>query len=858
MKSRPSLFRRLAAVIAAPALVGSGLAVVAVAAPAAAPTASAVIGQCPPGFLPGPGNTNPPWTDDNVSVYAGGDFTLSDAAAEVEGLLVVEGDATFDKSPGGLVNLGWVGVGSALAPTPGGVMLAVGGDLTVGASTRIEVGAGARDADGVLRGGQVNVGGSADPVYPSVQYELNNGGLEVGMGASAISPWSDFGTRIATSSAEWVATPTTGTASATSTDLNFAGDGSSALQVFTISAAELTGRSTVNFTGIPFTDDAAVVINVVGAQDITFNPNYFSDEGVRADDLTGTLFGRVAQRTMWNFVDATSVDFGGASQFLGSVLSPTAPFDITASMNGRVYSGDDILFHGGGNEVHNYPWNGPGGYDCIPVPTPEPDTGSLTLTKILATEGVVATDREFAGWLECVDGRVQDVFYKEGSVRAGTTVTVRGVPLGSTCTVEEDPDLALPGQDPVPPGFVWAQPVWTVNGEVVAQPQFEVQDAETAIAITATNTLLGSFSVTKQVTGPAGGYIGDRAFDVDYTCTAGAYGDDGLPLDASSASGTLAVAAGQTAVSPLFPVGTACDISEATPTTSPDDFSPSDGFQWQEPVITPAQVTIGQGDASPAAVTVTNTYTAVTGSFVIEKSLEPAGIDVDGAFTIAYACGPDGPSGVVDVVAGQTSAPISAPVGSVCTVTEPELPTAPDGWQWGEPTISGSPVSITAASAEDPLTVSVTNRLTSVVTGTGSFTIRKEVVNSGGLAYADSFSGSVVCTSGGATTTYPWTVRAGATTTATEVPVGSACTVSEDAPAAAAGGSWEAAVITPASFTVDAAGATIAVTVSNTLRPSLPASGGTVPWWAIAVGGGLVLVGAIALVLTARRRRGGD
>lgn len=130
----------------------------------------------------------------------------------------------------------------------------------------------------------------------------------------------------------------------------------------------------------------------------------------------------------------------------------------------------------------------------------------------------------------------------------------------------------------------------------------------------------------------------------------------------------------------------------------------------------------------------------------------------------------------------------------------------------------------------------------------------------GGLSFDDSFSGTVVCTADGRSA-------------ATEVPVGSSCTVTETGSANPAGGTWQSPVITPASCTVDAAGTAISVTVTNTLQPDepvtpvepdqplqpgLPGTGGTVPWWAIALGGVLVVSGASALIVAARRRRHGE
>jgi len=50
-------------------------------------------------------------------------------------------------------------------------------------------------------------------------------------------------------------------------------------------------------------------------------------------------------------------------------------------------------------------------------------------------------------------------------------------------------------------------------------------------------------------------------------------------------------------------------------------------------------------------------------------------------------------------------------VGSECTVSEPTLPVAPDGWEWGEPVIS--PASFTTE-LESPVAVTVTNTLSEV------------------------------------------------------------------------------------------------------------------------------------------------
>lgn len=715
MPVRSSSFplRRLAALLAAPTLIGAAAGAAVVAAPAAAPAATAAIGQCPPGFLPGPGNTNPPFTDNNVAVYAGGDFLADGSAAESEGLNVIMGDATYAKSGGGRFNVGTVGVGSNVTPTPGTVMLAVGGALTVGSGTVLDVGAGASDGGG-LAGGSVDVGGATGPAYPDpAAYELNNGTMSEGLGAAAVADWSGFGASLAAASASWRTLADTGTATASGARVDFAGDGTSTRQVFTLTAAQLDGKSEFFFTGIPSTTDTTVIINVTGAGPLAINATYFANDGVRADDLGGTLFGQVSQRTMWNFADATAVSFGGASQFLGSVAAPVGSYDITASMNGRVYAGGDIHMHGSGNELHNYPWNDQP-FDCVPEVAP---TGSITLQKMLAdgTEEFLPTDDEgrlpkFSGRLVC-SLQPGGIAVEEWTLRPPATITIDGLPIGASCVITEDTDATaqdLDGREDVPLGLAWEEPSWTLNGEPVAAPvTFTVPDpdGEQRVALTVTNALsFGAFQVVKSVSNPAG-LAFDDAFAGDWTCTA---------AGAEIASGRWQASSTAPDVITGIPVGATCVVTEDAPAAV-------DGAQWSSRIDPEGGVVVtAASEESPVTVTVENTLTADAGAFTIRKDFEPGQSGFTGSFTIDYVCtGPDGaPSGTVTLTAGQTSAPIVAPVGAECAASEPRLPAAPSGWEWGAPTIS-APVTITASSGQAPLTITVSNTLRHDLPATG-------------------------------------------------------------------------------------------------------------------------------------------
>src|SRR4051812_18929372 len=77
---------------------------------AASSPAGAMAGQCPPGYLPAPNSQSAVehFTDNNVAVFAGKNFTTDANVHESEGLLLVEGDMKTN----GHLNVGWVGVGS--------------------------------------------------------------------------------------------------------------------------------------------------------------------------------------------------------------------------------------------------------------------------------------------------------------------------------------------------------------------------------------------------------------------------------------------------------------------------------------------------------------------------------------------------------------------------------------------------------------------------------------------------------------------------------------------------------------------------------------------------------------------------
>ncbi|MGW1926444.1 choice-of-anchor A family protein, partial [Streptomyces massasporeus] len=222
---------------------------------------------CPaPGEEPGIGH-EPRFTDTNVALFAGGDYTADGASAEAEGLLVVGGNATFAKASGGVFNVGRAGAGSGIVPPAGSVMLAVGGNLAIAGGTTVDVGHGLTSASGY--GGAVRVGGAIDE---KGRLETNGGSRSAGLGArDALTPYDAFAGTVRDESASLGSLKPTGTSVRRGDTVTFeGGKAGSGPQVFEIAAKELDGASSFDFRSIP--ERASVVVNVTGRQAVGISP----------------------------------------------------------------------------------------------------------------------------------------------------------------------------------------------------------------------------------------------------------------------------------------------------------------------------------------------------------------------------------------------------------------------------------------------------------------------------------------------------------------------------------------------------------------------------------------------------------
>ncbi|MDF9877910.1 DUF5979 domain-containing protein [Cellulosimicrobium cellulans] len=800
--------RVVAATIAAVlALVG---AVVLVTGPQARP-ASAAIGFCPdPDDFPNIGPL-PIFTDNNVAVYAGGDYTAAGTSAESEGVLVVRGDASFE-TPGSF-NVGSVGAGSGITPAPGSPMLHVGGVMSIAAGTNVIVGA---NLDG---GGAVHVGGD---LANAGGLDTNGGAIETNMGAdAALAPWQGFQDAVVDTSAVLGAAPDTGSAARAGNRVTFTSNdpANTALQAFTVSATDLDGASEFFFEGIP--DGAPIVVNVVGDEPLTVSATYVDINGERVDDPAN--IGNAAARTLWNFTGTGDLTVSGSGQWVGSILVPSADqVTITSSTNGRVYAGNDLTTSGIGNEQHNYPWIGPGPFDCT-------SAASFAVQKTVTGEAAadVPADTTF---------EVEYTYEEPDGTTGGDTLVVPisgalvngpTLPVGTVVTVTE---TGLPSV----PGVEWGTPVIQVDGESLGDPaQFTIQENQT-VTVTVVNTAnggavpaMGGFSVAKAVTGDAAGLVpAGTAFLVDWEATL----PEGATYD-GDLSGTLTVLAdGTVASGPSdLPVGTTVAFAERTPLPEVD------GVEWGDPVLSPASpVTIVEG-AAGVALTVTNVADAVVGGFTVQKALEGGAASavpgdtaflVDWTATVPVGVAYDGAtSGTLTVRADGTvaSGPTDLPVGTSVTLAEQQPLPEIAGVVWGVPTLApASPITI----VEGPTGVAVTVTNTADAPAQiGGFAVQKSVTGdaSGAVPPDTAFvvaweaelppgSGYEGATSGTLTVLADGTVVDGPQ----DLPEGTVVTFTEQTIPDVPGVDWGTPTVSPGTVTIGDGDAVAGVVVTNT------------------------------------------
>jgi len=272
--------------------------------------------------------------DFNVMVF--GDFIA--ASSDVEGRLAA----------GGNVSLGNYSVADKLASDRPGAAgsLVVGGDLTF-TSGRVEY-------------GDILVGGSAAGVDSSVRWGLIHDGLSLKseLGKNLGVDFAAEKARLSMLSQNLADLAETGNDELKWGGLFFTGDGSSALQIFDITAADLASTTWGEIAGIP--SDATIVINVSGTS-------------ASMSGGLSNIFEAYRQHVLFNFFEAETLTLSNIG-FQGSILAPNADINATSGVIwGQVVGGS----WSGGMQVNNVDFTGtlpyfepPGSIPVAEVPEP--------------------------------------------------------------------------------------------------------------------------------------------------------------------------------------------------------------------------------------------------------------------------------------------------------------------------------------------------------------------------------------------------------------------------------------------------------------------------------------------------------
>ncbi|MFF6902042.1 choice-of-anchor A family protein [Streptomyces hydrogenans] len=360
--------------------------------PAAAPAAAAGLpgglGPCDPGDPPCPSpfpqidNDPVKGRDDAVNIYVGDDFLVRGRAAEAEGRVVVLGAFDMNKAEGGVYNVGEVGVGSKVPPSVDADWLTTGGNITVATGQRLLAEA------GVVR--------HAGTVTGDVESTLEQDD-------DATAPFTGLRDQLTAASRCYARvdgaprTPT-GTAVNQGGQTLFTGDGSSALQIFTVDfdmVGANGGQQGIVFEKIPA--GATILVNVLGADRAL---NTYSGGIADTDDPLNAY----RERLLWNFPDAKTVDLAGTGQFQGSFLIGDQASSTTVTLpgiNGRFFTTGSLTHTtaasgGGGQEFHAYPFTG----DLPNCDTPQDVTGEVRVLKTDAETGATLPGAGFQLWEE--------------------------------------------------------------------------------------------------------------------------------------------------------------------------------------------------------------------------------------------------------------------------------------------------------------------------------------------------------------------------------------------------------------------------------------------------------------------------
>ena len=312
--------------------------------------------------------------------------------------------------------------------------------------------------------------------------------------------------------------------------------------------------------------------------------------------------------------------------------------------------------------------------------------GGFSVTKHVTGEtGGYVPGTKFTITYDCGDGVVGAL-----QIIDGETQGVGSLPVGTVCHLSETGKPT-----PKDPSYVFGTETWDPSDTVT----ITYEDSVVALVLdNPINRVLGSFRLTKKVTGETAGYVPKSTFAVTYDC-----GGD--------LTGTLTLTNGETKSVSGLPIGTVCTLREGD---KPDTTDPS--YVYGQESFDPSDtVTIVANDSdNTVSVVLTNPIDRVLGGFTVTKHVTgaTAGYVAGSTFTVTYRC-TDGSSGTLTIADGQTAAVKDLAVGTSCTLAEKAKPaTTGSVYTWDAESWSPSnTVVITANNADNMVSLTLTNPL---------------------------------------------------------------------------------------------------------------------------------------------------
>lgn len=336
------------------------------------------------------------------------------------------------------------------------------------------------------------------------------------------------------------------------------------------------------------------------------------------------------------------------------------------------------------------------------------DQVGLELTKTL-TGGPSDYTGPFTIDYVCTKGEEPEVSGSE-TIEAGSSVMVTGLTPGYECVVSEP---VLPS---APAGYTFGVPTFDPkDGSVTIRGKRKT-------TVTTNNTLArdeGNLRITKVLTGTPGDF--DPEFDVSYLCTS---------PEEMDISGTTTITDGGSVVVPeegTIPGGYECTVTEGALPGLPA------GYTWGAPAYTNNQLTepgnvvtivkntvvdqdvpVDQmatvnitNSATLSSVPVTPASSTLSGALAVSKILTGGPAGFAPSFAVGYSCsGPSAAvSGELSLAPGDTATVFDVPSGAACSVSENELPAAPEGFTWAQPQITGSPTASISGGVTAEVTV---------------------------------------------------------------------------------------------------------------------------------------------------------